>query len=67
MRVASITWDHRRDISKVVFADGFLMSDPIVHADVLQDLIAILEDAYETSVKNLTAKNKMPIKKEIKL
>jgi hypothetical protein len=67
MRVASITWDWNRDITKVVFADQFLNSDRVVHADVLQDLLAIVKEMYEKSVENLTSKEPQKISKVIKL
>jgi hypothetical protein len=67
MRVASITWDWNKDITKIVFADEFINSDRVVHADVLQDISRIVQEAYEESVKNLLKKGAPQMEKVVKL
>jgi hypothetical protein len=48
MRVLSVSWDERADVTNLNFNDAFKYSDWIVKADVLKDLIYDLTVHYET-------------------
>ena len=47
MKVLSATWNSERDSTKIVFCNDFKQSDWLVKADVLRDLIGLLQHQYD--------------------
>jgi len=47
MRVLSVSWSPERDITKLKFTDEFLSSGWIVRADVLKNLVYVIQKMYD--------------------
>lgn len=46
MKVANVSWSATEDVTKINFSQEFLKSDWVVKADVLQDLLGMIEEEY---------------------
>lgn len=47
MNVLSATYSHNHDFTKIRFCNDFKQSDWLVKADVLKDLIGLLQHQYD--------------------
>jgi hypothetical protein len=56
MKICKIKWSENYDETKVIFTNEFNEAHRIVQLDVLQDAIGILEETYNTILKNLYTK-----------
>lgn len=51
MRVLSASWDGEEDLTKIKFSEEFKTANWIVKADVLKDLIGMLDHQYHTLIQ----------------
>lgn len=51
MIVATIKWNPMTDEVKINFADDFKKHDDLTQADILQDIKAQIDEAYEKAVE----------------
>lgn len=55
MIVASIKWNPMTDEAKIKFSDDFKTCNDLTQADILQDIKAQIDEAYEKAVKEAFA------------
>lgn len=53
MRIATINWNAETDETKIKFSDDFKNSIALLQANVLQDIKAQIDEAYEKAVDGI--------------